>query len=160
VEHPTKRILGAQADIAHRLVEARDRPAVHLVVGPVAAMGPNDGGLVTEAFAVGGRATERLGPVGGEAFGVVGVESVTEGVTHHVVGHHPFVPGMSEPEHGRCAAQLVVHGAHHPILNASPNAINRSVPTLRLPLPPLTAGTAPGDDLIDETECRPVPAVA
>ena len=43
-------------------------------------------------------ATHGLGPVGGEALGVLGVEPVAEGMADHVICHHAGVPGAGQPK--------------------------------------------------------------
>lgn len=51
--------------------ERGDRTAVHLIVRPVAAVRPDDVGMVAEGIGVGGWSAELLGPVGGEPLGVM-----------------------------------------------------------------------------------------
>ncbi len=71
---------------------------------PVAAVHADDRGLVAVSLRERRRTTERLGPVGRQSLGVLRVEPVAEGVAHHLVGQHPLVPGVREPEQTRVAA--------------------------------------------------------
>jgi hypothetical protein len=47
VQDLSETILAGEADVRERLIETGDRSAVHLLVGPVAAVNPHDRGLVT-----------------------------------------------------------------------------------------------------------------
>ncbi len=81
-----------EADIFQRLIETSDRPLVHLLVRPVAAVNPHDRSLITVAVGVRRWPTECLRPVRGKALGVLRVVSVAERVAHHFVLEHPRVP--------------------------------------------------------------------
>ena len=62
------------------------------------------------------RSPERLGPVGGEPFVVLGVEAVAEGVAHHLVGHHPGMPRLGQQEQALVTADGVIHALHGRII--------------------------------------------
>lgn len=98
VERLTEALVAVQAGVCERLVEAEDGPAVHLLVRSVATVDPHDRGLVPEMRGVVGRSAECLDPIRGEAFGVLRVIAVAEGVVHDLVRHHPGVPGMGQPQ--------------------------------------------------------------
>jgi hypothetical protein len=42
VKHPPKPLVAGEADIFERLIKTGDRPLVHLLVRPVAAVNPHD----------------------------------------------------------------------------------------------------------------------
>ena len=124
VEHLPNRIVAAKADVAHRLVEARDGATIHLAMRPVSAVRSDHGGLVAELIAVRRRATQCFGPVRSETLRVIRPEAMAEGVTHHLVGHHPLVPRMCEAEDCGGTAHRLEHCRHRQILDDPPDAIN------------------------------------
>jgi hypothetical protein len=67
-------VLG-ETDIFQRLIETSDRPLVHLLVRPVAAVNPHDERLITVSVGVRCWPTECLRPVRGKVLGVLGVVS-------------------------------------------------------------------------------------
>ena len=87
---------------------------VELAVRPVAGMHPQHVGLVVHRVGEGARPAERLGPVGGEALAVLGVETVAEGVADHVVCHHPGVPRPGKSQQALLAPGGLVHALHVP----------------------------------------------
>ena len=115
----SERIVSGQVRVLQRLIEAGDRPPVHVLVLTVPAVDPHDGALVTERGRVGRRSAERLGPVGGQATGVVGLEAVVERVTHDRVRQHPLVPGGREAQQPGVAPGRVVQAAHDGRMPAS-----------------------------------------
>ena len=92
VQHAPEPLVGYQADIFQRLVEASDRPLVHLLVRSVATVSPHDRGLITVAIGIRRWPTECLAPVRGKTCGVFRVESVAERVADHFILQHPRVP--------------------------------------------------------------------
>ena len=124
MEHLPNRIVAVKADVAHRLVEARDGATIHLGVRSVSAVRSDHGGLVAEVIAVRRRSTQCFGPVGGETLRVIRPETMAEGVTHHLVGHHPLVPRMCEAEDRGRTAHRLEHCRHRQILDHPPDPIN------------------------------------
>jgi hypothetical protein len=98
------------------LVEAGDRALVHLFVRAVAAVDAHDRRLGAVALGVGAWSAESLGPVGGQALAVAGVEAVAEGVADDLVGHHPGVPRLGQAEPALVASGGVVHALHGRII--------------------------------------------
>ena len=96
VEHLSQRRIVCQPDIDKRLIETHDRTAIHFIVLPVTAVHLDDGGLVTTIGGVCAGAAERLSPVSGEPLDMLRVETVTEGMANHSVGHDPLMPGMGK----------------------------------------------------------------
>jgi hypothetical protein len=84
------------ADIIERGDERGDCPAVHLLVGSIAAVDTHDMGVVTQRGRVRRRSTKLLGPVGGEPPGMFGVDPALEGVSQDRVGQAAPVPRLSE----------------------------------------------------------------
>jgi hypothetical protein len=72
----------------------------------------DDGGLVPIGIGIRGRATECLGPVGGEPLDMLGVEAVAEGMSDHLVGHHPTMPGISETAQAVVATRRLKDSLH------------------------------------------------
>lgn len=93
-------------------IEAGDRPPIHAVVLAVAAVKADDEGLVTERAGIGLRSAECLCPVGGQPLRVVGLETVTEGVTDDRVNQHAGVPGFRETQNPGIPTRGLVHAAH------------------------------------------------
>ena len=62
----------------------------------IAAVHPDDSGLVTKGVGIRVRSTECLGPIRGESLDMPGMETVAEGMADYVVGHHPTMPGGVE----------------------------------------------------------------
>src|SRR5580692_2369354 len=85
VQHAPKPLVAGEADIFQSLIETSDRPLVHLLVQPVAAVSPHDRGLVTVLVRVRRWPAECLGPVRGKALGVLRVVSVAERMANHFV---------------------------------------------------------------------------
>ena len=72
-----RRVIG-QSDVSQSLVEASDGSAIHLVVQPVAAVDPDDGGLVAIGLGIHAGSTECLRPIRGETLDMLGMETVAE----------------------------------------------------------------------------------
>jgi hypothetical protein len=85
VQHASETLFACEPDIFQRLIETRDRPLVHLLVRTVAAVNPDDRGLVTIPIGVGRWPTECLRPVCGKALGVLRVVTMAERMTNHFV---------------------------------------------------------------------------
>jgi hypothetical protein len=67
VKYAPEPLVAGEADIFDRLIETGNRPLVHLLVRPVAAVNPHDRGLVTVLVRVRRWPPERLPPVRGKA---------------------------------------------------------------------------------------------
>jgi hypothetical protein len=85
MQHASEPLVACKADIFQRLIETCNRPLVHLLVRPVAAVNPHDGGLITVPVGVRRWPTKCLRPVRGKALGVLRVESVAERMANHFV---------------------------------------------------------------------------
>jgi hypothetical protein len=118
VQHCPDRVVLGQCDVRHRLIEAGDRSPIHLLVRSVAAVDPHHRGLIAIDIGVGRRATECLGPVGGEALAVLGVETMAKRVADHLVCHHPGVPRHGKAEQALVATRGLVHSLHVPRMAA------------------------------------------
>ena len=112
MERLPERVVRGQAGVLERLVEAGDRPPIHVVVLAVAGVEADDKRLVAERAGVGRRPAERLRPVGGQPLGVVGLEAVAERVTDDGVGENPGVPGLGETQDPGVATRRLIHAAH------------------------------------------------
>jgi hypothetical protein len=88
--------LGHDPHILQRLVEARDREAIHVHVRRVAALHPDDGGFVPIGLRVRRRTPEGLGPVAGESLGVLRMNAMAERMTDDRIAHDASVPGRRE----------------------------------------------------------------
>lgn len=104
-------VLG-DADIAERLVKTRDRPTVHLLVGPVAAVHPHHRGLIAVSGRECFRAPESLRPVRGEPLAVIGMKAMTERMTYHLIGHHSSMPRPSQVKHALLTPSRLVNTRH------------------------------------------------
>src|SRR5262245_55347725 len=78
MQHAPKLLVAGEADIFQRLIETSDRPLVHFLMQPIAAVSPHDRGLITVHFGVRRRSAECLRPVRGEALSVLRMVSVAE----------------------------------------------------------------------------------
>jgi hypothetical protein len=85
VQHASEALVAREPDIFQRLIETRDRPLVHLPVRPVAAVNPDDRGLIAIPVGVGRWPTECFRPVCGKALGVLRVVSVAECMANYFV---------------------------------------------------------------------------
>lgn len=112
VEHLPQRIVAGEAHVGESLVEACNGAAIHLLVLAVAAVRPDDGGFVAIGTGVGGRASECLGPVGGEALDMILAETMAEGVGDDFVGHYAHVPGVGKAAHAVHATGGFEEGLH------------------------------------------------
>src|SRR5262247_747202 len=93
------------------LVEASDGAAIHLVVHPVAAVDPDDGGLVAIGLGIPAGSTECLGPIRGETLDMLGMETVAERMADYFVGHHPTMPGSGKMAQALDAARCLEDSA-------------------------------------------------
>jgi hypothetical protein len=64
----------------------------------VATVDTHDRRLVPTAAGIGGRTAEGLGPAGGEPLAVSRMKSVAKRVADYLVGYHPGVPRLGQPE--------------------------------------------------------------
>src|SRR5262249_52151321 len=90
--------------------------AIHFDVLPVAAVDPDDRGLITIGVGIRAGPTEGLGPVSSEAFGMLRVEAVTERMADHLVGHHPAMPGVSQTAHAVHSPRCLENSLHAAIM--------------------------------------------
>ena len=65
MKHLAQPVVASKPDVIQRLIEARYRSTIHLIVDTVAAVDPDHGGLVTAAGRKRGRPTERFRPIRG-----------------------------------------------------------------------------------------------
>src|SRR5262245_34428275 len=85
MQHALEPLVAGKADIFQRLIETSDRPLIHLLVRPIAAVNPHDRGLITVPLGVRRWSTKRLRPVRGKALGVLRVQSVAERMANDFV---------------------------------------------------------------------------
>ena len=85
VQHLSQRRVVGQCDVSQSLVEASDGAAIHLVVNPVAAVDPDDGGLVAIELGIQAGSTECLGPIRGETLDMLGMKTVAERMADYFV---------------------------------------------------------------------------
>ena len=78
----------------------------------VSGMDSLHAGFVAIASRVERRAAEGFGEIGGEAFVVVGVKSLLEGVGGHRISQTEFMPSLREGEDSVEASELFVKGRH------------------------------------------------
>src|SRR5262249_36112582 len=119
VQNLPETVVVGEASVCHGLVKARDRPPVHLVVFSVATVDPNHRGLVAVLLGVHRGTSECLHPVGGQAFGVLRVVSMAEGVTHYFVSEHSRVPRAGQFQKAVTAPGSLVHRLHAYVLSGS-----------------------------------------
>jgi hypothetical protein len=119
VQHLSQRTVAGQADIDQSLVETGNGTAIHFVVLAVAAVHPDDGGLVTTGAGIRAGTTERLGPVSGKSLDMPGVEAVAEGMADHVIGHHATMPGVGKTAQAVVTTRCLKDCLHASILHAS-----------------------------------------
>src|SRR5690242_19998608 len=112
MEHLSQCGVVCESDVRQSLIEAINRPTIHFLVLPVAAMHPDDGRLVAVELGVGAGPAERFSPVGGKSLHMLRVEAVAEGVADHVVVHYPTVPGLGQTTKAFAAASRFEHSAH------------------------------------------------
>jgi len=85
-----------QSNVRQGLVEAGDCAAVHFLVLSIAAVHPDDRGLVAIGVGVGAGPAECFGPIRRESLAVLWVDTVAERVADHLVGHNPAMPRNRE----------------------------------------------------------------
>jgi len=110
VQHSSEPLVAVESCIPQGLIETGNGSLVHLLMRPIAAVSADDGRLITVLVRVCGWATEGLGPVRGQPFGVLGMVSVTERMANHFVLQHPRVPGMGQPKKGVEASRGLIDG--------------------------------------------------
>jgi hypothetical protein len=92
VQDLPERVIVCETYVHQGLIETGNRPSVHFLVRPVAAVHPDDGALIPVQVRIPCGTAERFRPIGSESLGVLWMESVAEGVAHHFVDHHSGVP--------------------------------------------------------------------
>ena len=78
------------------MVEAGDGATIHFLVLTVTAVHADDSGFAAIPARVQFRSPQCLCPIRSEPFKVIRSTAVTEGVTHHLIGHHALVPGFGK----------------------------------------------------------------
>jgi hypothetical protein len=112
VEDPAERGVVGHPDIGQSLIEAEDRPPIHLLVLAIPAVELHHPGLVAVGIAVGRRSPKRLGPVRSQPFGVFGMKAMTKGVANHLIIQHPGMPCRSELTKALGATCSLVDASH------------------------------------------------
>ena len=125
MQHLPQPIIAGEANVDERLIEAGDRTTVHLLVWPVAAVYPHNGGLVTKGRRVARRTAERLGPIRGQPLSVIGVKTVAERVADHVVVHHPGMPRARQAKQTVNTTGRLEYGMHVQKIPRSPSRRKR-----------------------------------
>ncbi len=105
-------VVRRETGVVQGLIEACDRPLIHILVLPVATVESHDRGLVAEIPRVGRWSAECLGPVRCQPTGMVGTDSVAEGVANDVIGQDSGVPCLGQSQQTVVAARCVIHAAH------------------------------------------------
>src|SRR5215468_11635685 len=114
-----RRVVG-QSYVSQSLVEASDGVAIHLIVHPVAAVDPDDGGLVAIGLGIHAGSTECLGPISGKTLDMLGMETVAERMADYFVGHHPKMPGSGKTAQAVDAARCLEDSAHASMMTSVP----------------------------------------
>jgi len=112
VQHLSQRGVVGQFDVSQSLVEASDGAAIHLVVHPLAAVDPDDRGLVAIGLGIHAGSTECLGPIRGETVDMLRMETVAECMADYFVGYHPTMPGSGKTAHSVDAARCLEDSTH------------------------------------------------
>ncbi len=94
MQHLPERLIGGESGIRQSLIEASDRPLIHLFVRPVPAVHFNHAGLVAIGLRICAGAAESLGPIGRQPFDMLGMKAVAESMTDYFVFHDAAVPGF------------------------------------------------------------------
>ena len=71
---------------------------------------------------------ERLCPVGGEPLDMLGVEAVAEGMSDHLVGHHPTMPGISKTAQAVVATRRLEDSLHKYMMTILPRLFKTMAP--------------------------------
>jgi hypothetical protein len=114
VEHLSQLAVVSQSRIDESLVEAGNGTVIHLVVLAIPTVHFDDRGLVTVGVRVNAGATERLRPVSGESFDMLGMEAVTERMANHFVGQHTTVPGFGKTSQATHTIRCLKDSLHAP----------------------------------------------
>ena len=109
-------VVRVQADVGQGLIETRDRPAIHLLMRPIAAVKPHDVSLIAIGRGVRRWSAEGLCPICGETPGMLRVKAMGESMAHNLIGHHPLVPRISESEETSLSAGRLEHRLHGPAI--------------------------------------------
>jgi hypothetical protein len=87
---------------------------------PVAAVNPDDGGLVAIGLGIHAGSTECLGPIRGETLDMLGMETVAERMADYFVAHHPPMPGSGKKAQAVDAARCLEDSAHASMMKSVP----------------------------------------
>ena len=79
---------------------------------PVAAVDPDDGGLVAIGPGIHAGSTECLGPIRSETLDMLRMETVAECMADYFVGYHPTMPGTGKTAQAVDATRCLEDGAH------------------------------------------------
>ena len=90
----------------------------------VAAVQPDDGGLVTIGGGIRAGPTERLCPIRGEPLDMPGMETVAERMADYFVGHHPTMPRLGEPAQALVATHRFEDSLHASMMPIAPSLCN------------------------------------
>src|SRR5262249_29524267 len=120
VQHLSQGGVVGQSDVSQSQVEASDGAAIHLVVHPVAAVDPDDGGLVAIGLGVHAGSTECLGPIRGETLDMLGMETVAERMADYFVRHHPTMPCSGKTAQAVDATRCLEDSAHASMMTSVP----------------------------------------
>lgn len=119
VEYLPQRRVACQSDIGKRLVEAKNCTAIHFFVLAIAAVHPDDAGLVAIQLGVRARTAERLSPVSGKSLHVLRMEAVAECMADDLIGHHSIVPRFGQAMQAFMTTRRFESSAHVPMMPAS-----------------------------------------
>src|SRR5580704_15129256 len=85
VKNLLQRRVVCQSDIRKSLVEANNSAAIHFLVLPVAAVHPDDTGLVAIELGICVRTTECLGPVSAKSLHMLSMEAVAKRMADYLI---------------------------------------------------------------------------
>jgi len=129
MQHASEVLVTRKPDIFQRPIETRDRPLVHLLMWPVAAVNPDDRGLITIPVRVVRWPTECLRPVSGKALGMLGMITMAERMANHFVLQDPSVPRVGQLQQpvattygfkDRLHSSFGIHGRSHVNAHTAP----------------------------------------
>ena len=96
MQHLPQCLIASQSCIFESLIETGNRAAIHFLVHPITAVCLDDRGLVAIRAGIRSGAAECLRPVSREPLDVIWVEAMAERMGHHLIGHHPVMPGLGK----------------------------------------------------------------
>lgn len=159
MEDGRKPIIISKACVGQGLFEAGDRPSVHLFVWPVPTVHPHDPALVAIEIRIAWWPSECLSPVGRKSLRVLRVEPMAERVAHYLVGHHPGMPGRSQPPDSVIATSSVIDRFHEQKVFAEGKYVSPSKRLVRPPTGPKTRTSGRRHRLIGSALGRPRGAI-